>query len=54
MYFRCYSAGSNEGSLADSGTYTFTCQYDAYYVVECKKFNSSTYGYFGIQVIESN
>ena len=54
MYFRCYSAGSNEGSLADSGTYTFTCQYDAYYVVECKKFNSSTYGYYGIQVVESN
>lgn len=54
MYFRCYSAGSNEGSLADSGTYTFTCQYDAYYVVECKKYSSSTYGYFGIQVVESN
>lgn len=55
MKFTYYYAGNSNSNFIDSrASDTFTCDYDAYIVVECKKYSSSTYGYFGIQVVESN
>ena len=55
MKFTYYYAGNSNSNFIDSrASDTFTCEYDAYIVVECKKYSNSTYGYFGIQVVESN
>lgn len=55
MKFTYYYAGNSNSNFIDlRASDTFTCEYDAYIVVECKKYSSSTYGYFGIQVVESN
>lgn len=57
MEFTYYYAGNSNSNFIDRrASDTFTCEYDAYIVVECKKYkySSSTSGYFGIQVVESN